>query len=98
MGPPRPGAVSHGPMASMRRYTNSGKLTRSCSSDWSGFLVFDMLAFWASFRAVGALPELAVIWMAYLIGQLGNWIPVPGGIGGTELGLVGALILYGRPP
>jgi uncharacterized protein (TIRG00374 family) len=62
-----------------------------------GYLVFDILAFWASFRAVGAQPELAVIAMAYLIGQLGNWIPVPGGIGGTELGLVGALVLYGLP-
>jgi uncharacterized membrane protein YbhN (UPF0104 family) len=62
-----------------------------------GFLVFDMLAFWASFQAVGASPELAVIWMAYLIGQLGNWLPVPGGIGGVELGLVGALVLYGSP-
>ena len=62
-----------------------------------GFLVFDMLAFWASFRAVGASPELAPIWMAYLIGQLGNWLPVPGGIGGVELGLVGALVLYGLP-
>jgi uncharacterized protein (TIRG00374 family) len=62
-----------------------------------GFLAFDMLTFWASFRAVGASPELALIGMAYLIGQLGNWLPVPGGIGGTELGLVGALILYGLP-
>lgn len=62
-----------------------------------GFLVFDQLAFWASFRAVGAAPDVAVIWMAYLIGQLGNWIPVPGGIGGVELGLVGALVLYGLP-
>jgi uncharacterized membrane protein YbhN (UPF0104 family) len=62
-----------------------------------GFLIFDQLAFWASFRAVGAAPDLAVIWMAYLIGQLGNWIPVPGGIGGVELGLVGALVLYGLP-
>ena len=62
-----------------------------------GFLVFDLLAFWASFRAVGASPELSVIWIAYLIGQLGNWLPVPGGIGGTELGLVGALVLYGLP-
>jgi hypothetical protein len=35
--------------------------------------------------------------MAYLIGQLGNWLPVPGGIGGVELGLVGALVLYGSP-
>jgi uncharacterized membrane protein YbhN (UPF0104 family) len=63
----------------------------------TGYLVFDQLAFWASFRAVGASPRLAVIWMAYLIGQLGNWLPVPGGIGGVELGLVGALVLYGLP-
>jgi len=62
-----------------------------------GYLLFDMLVFWASFQAVGASPELAPIWMAYLIGQLGNWLPIPGGIGGTELGLVGALILYGLP-
>jgi hypothetical protein len=33
--------------------------------------------------------------MAYLIGQLGTWLPVPGGIDGVELGLVGALVLYG---
>jgi uncharacterized membrane protein YbhN (UPF0104 family) len=62
-----------------------------------GYLVFDQLTFWASFRAVGASPDLAVIWMAYLIGQLGNWIPIPGGIGGVELGLVGALVLFGVP-
>ena len=46
---------------------------------------------------MGATPELPLILMAYLIGQLGNWLPVPGGIGGTELGLVGALVLYGLP-
>ncbi|MGA2926473.1 MAG: lysylphosphatidylglycerol synthase transmembrane domain-containing protein [Solirubrobacteraceae bacterium] len=63
----------------------------------AGYLVFDQLTFWASFRAVGASPDVALIWMAYLIGQLGNWLPVPGGIGGTELGLVGALVLYGLP-
>ena len=62
-----------------------------------GFLAFDQLAFWASFRAVGASPELPLICMAYLIGQLGNWLPIPGGIGGVDLGLVGALVLYGLP-
>ena len=35
--------------------------------------------------------------MAHLIGQLGNWIPIPGGIGGVEAGLIGALLLYGLP-
>jgi uncharacterized protein (TIRG00374 family) len=62
-----------------------------------GYLVFDILALWVSFRALGSTPELTIVWMAYLIGQLGNWIPIPGGIGGTELGLVGMLVLYGLP-
>jgi uncharacterized membrane protein YbhN (UPF0104 family) len=63
----------------------------------TGFLVLDMLALWASFRAVGSAPELTLVWMAYLIGQLGNWPAVPGGIGGTKLGLIGAAVLYGLP-
>jgi uncharacterized protein (TIRG00374 family) len=62
-----------------------------------GYMLFDILVLWASFRAIGAKPELTIVWIAYLIGQLGNWIPIPGGIGGTELGLVGALVLYGLP-
>ena len=33
--------------------------------------------------------------MSRLIGQLGNLIPIPGGIGGVEAGLIGALLLYG---
>jgi uncharacterized membrane protein YbhN (UPF0104 family) len=32
--------------------------------------------------------------MAYLIGELGGLIPVPGGIGGIDAGLVGTLVLY----
>ncbi len=60
-----------------------------------GYMLFDILVLWASFRALGAAPELTIVWIAYLIGQLGNLIPLPGGIGGVELGLVGALALYG---
>jgi uncharacterized protein (TIRG00374 family) len=62
-----------------------------------GFLVCDILVLWASFRAVGSAPALTIVWMAYLIGQLGNWLPIPGGIGGVELGLIGILVLYGLP-
>ncbi|MBV9336357.1 MAG: flippase-like domain-containing protein [Solirubrobacterales bacterium] len=62
-----------------------------------GFLAFDIFAFWASFRAVGLSPALPVIAIGYLIGQLGNWIPIPGGIAGTELGLISVLILFGLP-
>ena len=62
-----------------------------------GFLVFDIIAFWVSFRAVGLSPPIAVIGLGYLIGQLGSWLPIPGGIGGVELGMAGVLILFGLP-
>jgi uncharacterized protein (TIRG00374 family) len=62
-----------------------------------GYMLFDILVLWASFRALGSSPELTIVWIAYLIGQLGNLIPIPGGIGGVELGLVGTLVLYGLP-
>jgi uncharacterized protein (TIRG00374 family) len=62
-----------------------------------GYMVFDILALWASFRALGSTPELAIVWIAYVIGQLGNLIPIPGGIGGVEVGLIGMLVAYGLP-
>jgi len=59
------------------------------------YLVFDVLILWATFRAFGGAPPLAIVWIAYLIGELGGLIPVPGGIGGVDAGLVGTLVLYG---
>jgi hypothetical protein len=62
-----------------------------------GYLGFDVMVLWATFGAFGAAPKLALIWIAYLIGQLGGLIPLPGGIGGVDAGLIGALALYGTP-
>jgi len=62
-----------------------------------GYLAFDVMVLWATFHAFGASPTLAIIWIGYLIGELGGLIPVPGGIGGVDLGLVGALVLYHVP-
>ena len=61
------------------------------------YLVFDVMILWATFRAFGAAPPLAIVWIAYLIGELGGLIPVPGGIGGVDAGLVGTLVLYHVP-
>ncbi len=61
------------------------------------YLVFDVMILWATFRAFGAAPALAIIWIAYLLGELGGLIPVPGGIGGVDAGLVGTLVLYHVP-
>jgi uncharacterized protein (TIRG00374 family) len=61
------------------------------------YLVFDLMILWATFHAFGAAPPLAIVWIGYLIGELGGLIPVPGGIGGVDLGLVGAYALYKVP-
>jgi uncharacterized protein (TIRG00374 family) len=58
------------------------------------YLAFDVMIVWATFHAFGAAPPLAILWIAYLIGELGGLIPVPGGIGGVDLGLVGTFALY----
>jgi uncharacterized protein (TIRG00374 family) len=35
--------------------------------------------------------------MGYLIGQLGGLLPIPGGVGGIDGGLIGTLVVYGAP-
>jgi uncharacterized membrane protein YbhN (UPF0104 family) len=62
-----------------------------------GYWLFDNLCLWATYHAFGASPPLTVILMGYLIGQLGGALPLPGGIGGIDLGLIGTLIVYGAP-
>ena len=62
-----------------------------------GYLSFDVMVMWAMFHAFGSAPPLATIWMGYLIGELGGLIPVPGGVGGVDLGLIGTYVLYGVP-
>jgi uncharacterized membrane protein YbhN (UPF0104 family) len=62
-----------------------------------GYLLFDIAVLWTTFAAVGPLPPLAPLVIAYLAGYLANAIPVPGGIGVLDGGLVGALALYGLP-
>jgi uncharacterized protein (TIRG00374 family) len=58
---------------------------------------FDIAALWASLHAFGAPPPFPAVIMAYFIGQLLNVIPLPGGIGGVEGGMIGALIAFGAP-
>jgi uncharacterized membrane protein YbhN (UPF0104 family) len=62
-----------------------------------GYYAFDNAALWAAFHAYGASPKPTVIVMGYLVGSLGTVVPVPGGLGAVEGGLIGALVLYGAP-
>jgi len=62
----------------------------------AGYVLFDVAVLGVCFAAFGQeVPPVAVLLMAYLIGQLGGLIPIPGGIGGVDGGLIGTLILYG---
>jgi uncharacterized membrane protein YbhN (UPF0104 family) len=56
---------------------------------------FDLVALWCSFRAFGVSPPLGALVMGYLLGQLGNLLPLPGGVGGIDGAMIGALIALG---
>lgn len=62
-----------------------------------GYWLFDNAVLWATFQAFGFDPALMVVLLGYLIGQLGGLLPIPGGIGGIDGGLIGTLIVYGAP-
>jgi uncharacterized protein (TIRG00374 family) len=60
-----------------------------------GWWAFDIAVLWACFHAFGAAPPQAVIIMAYFVGMLGNVLPLPGGIGGVDGGMIGAFTAFG---
>ncbi len=54
--------------------------------------VFDAAVLWAMLHAFGAPPSLAVVALAYFLGQAGNTLPIPGAVSG---GIVGVLVAFG---
>ena len=62
-----------------------------------GYWAWDNAVLWATFHAFDYSPPITVILMGYLIGQLGGLLPIPGGLGGIDGGLIGTLIVYGTP-
>lgn len=60
-----------------------------------GWWGFDIAVLWACFHAFGSAPPEAVIVMAYFVGMLGNTLPLPGGIGGVDGGMIGAFTAFG---
>jgi uncharacterized membrane protein YbhN (UPF0104 family) len=62
-----------------------------------GTTAFDVAVLGVCFRAFGYSPPIGVLALGYLIGQLGGNIPVPGGIGGLDAGMIGVFALYHQP-
>jgi uncharacterized protein (TIRG00374 family) len=49
----------------------------------------------AAFHAVHGSAPLGVIVLAYMLGQLGNALPLPGGVGAIEPAMLGVLTASG---
>jgi uncharacterized membrane protein YbhN (UPF0104 family) len=62
-----------------------------------GYLGFDIAVLGLTSAGIGHPIGVPALVLAYIIGYAGNSLPVPGGIGVLESGLVGALVLYGAP-
>jgi uncharacterized protein (TIRG00374 family) len=58
---------------------------------------FNIATLWACFHAFGNPPPLAVIIQGFFVGFLGNLLPLPGGIGGVDGGMIGAFAAFGLP-
>jgi uncharacterized membrane protein YbhN (UPF0104 family) len=65
----------------------------------AGYMLFDVAMLGVCFSVFGHdVPPAGVLLVAYIVGQLGGLIPIPGGIGGVDGGLIGTLVLYGVDP
>jgi uncharacterized membrane protein YbhN (UPF0104 family) len=62
------------------------------------YYAFDVAALGASFQAFGGgAPPVGVFVLAYTLGHAGALLPTPGGLGGTEGGLIGMFVAFGTP-
>ena len=59
------------------------------------FWAFQIGVLWAAFHAFGDSPPIAVLVQGFFVGMLGNLLPMPGGVGGVEGGMIGAFAAFG---
>jgi uncharacterized protein (TIRG00374 family) len=59
------------------------------------FWAFQIAVLEAAFRAFGDAPPVGVLIQAFFVGMLGNLLPIPGGVGGVEGGMIGAFAAFG---
>jgi uncharacterized membrane protein YbhN (UPF0104 family) len=76
-------------------------LLRRADPALAGALVWwgaDIAVLGACFAAFGHEPPVAVLVVSYFTGMLANTLPLPGGVGGVDGGMVGAFALFGVDP
>jgi hypothetical protein len=85
------GALTGAQLKELERRTGRSGLAEELA-DGAVVTLFDV-----PLEAVGADVPVSIVLMGYLIGQLGGLLPLPGGVGGIDGGLIGTLIVYGAP-
>jgi uncharacterized membrane protein YbhN (UPF0104 family) len=60
-----------------------------------GYWGFDIAVLGVSFKAFGSGVPVDVLVLGYFLGTLGSLLPLPGGIGGVEGGMIGAFAAFG---
>jgi uncharacterized membrane protein YbhN (UPF0104 family) len=105
--PPPPGGRVRMALWRLRRFLHDGvRTTVELIEHGDRFLVFGAVTYYAfdvgslacSFQAFGGdAPPLGVFILAYTLGHAGALLPTPGGVGGTEGGLIGMFVAYGTP-
>ena len=60
-----------------------------------GYWAAQIAVLYASFRAFGEAPAFGIVVMGFFVGMLGNLLPLPGGIGGVDGGMIGAFAALG---
>jgi uncharacterized protein (TIRG00374 family) len=94
------GRVAAAPAAAASGVRTAIDLVRTRDLNLLGAVVwwgFDIAVLWACFHAFGGSPPTAVVILAYFIGMIGNTLPLPGGIGGVDGGMIGAFTAFGVP-
>jgi putative heme transporter len=86
-----PATVSGGLHFALRKLRHPD-LAMFATVTWWGF---NVAVLYAAFRAFGNAPPIAVLIQAYFVGLLANLLPLPGGIGGVDGGMIGALVAFG---
>jgi uncharacterized protein (TIRG00374 family) len=57
----------------------------------------DVVTLGFCFAAFGDVPGVGVLILGYFLGHVGNFLPLPGGVGGVEGGMIGVFAACGVP-
>jgi uncharacterized membrane protein YbhN (UPF0104 family) len=73
------------------------RIVRKRPSATIAWWAFDIAVLWSTFKMFGTPPATGVLVLCYFLGKLFQIIPLPGGVGPVEGGMVGAFAACGIP-